>query len=263
MSTRGYHGTLSIPAYPWPMPARSQRPAPASTVDRRTVGALAILVVIAIAAIVALSVGLGGAPSGSATPSSDTSAGASAAVPSGTPASAVLQSMIPQTVNGTTLTVRSITDAVNIANDPPGRAIDAAVLSLGKQPTDLEIGYGDDASGTVDLTIIGFRISGISPDKLRPIVLQTWLANQAPGVTTTQVNLSGTPATQVSYGDSGADEYLFVFRDSVFVVETADSVLANQAVVAITGVSASPPPGGSAAPSGSPAPSRSAAPSPS
>ena len=244
------------------MPARSPRPAPASIVDGRTVGALALLVVIVVAVIVALSVGLGGAPSGSANPSSDASAGASDAVPSDTPASAVLESLIPKTVNGTALTVRSITDAINIANDPPGRAIDAAVLSLGKQPTDLEIGYGYDASGTVDLTIIGFRIAGISPEVLRPIVLRTWLANEGPGVTTTQVNLAGNPLTQVSYGDSGADEYLFVFKDSVFVVETADSSLATQAVVAITGVSASPAPGGSVAPSGSPAPG-SAAPSPS
>jgi len=234
------------------MPARSPRPAPASTVDSRTVGALALLVVIVIGAIVALSVGLGGAPSGSPNPSFDASPGASAAAPSDSPASAVLESLIPQTVNGTALTVRSITDAINIANDPPGRAIDAAVLSLGKQATDLEIGYGYDASGTVDLTIIGFRISGISPEVLRPIVLRTWLANEGPGVTTTQVNLAGNPVTQVSYGDSGADEYLFVFKDSVFVVESADAALATQAVGAITGVSASPAPGGSTAPSGSP-----------
>jgi hypothetical protein len=245
------------------MSARSQRPAPASTVNGRTVGALALLVVIVIAAIVALAVGLGGAPSGSPNPSSETSPGASDALPSASPASAVLESLIPQTVNGTTLTVQSLTGAANIARVPSGRAIDAAVLALGKQPTDLEIGYGADASGTIDLTIIGFRIPGISPDKLRPIILQTWLANQTPGVTTTQVNLGGNPVTQVSYGDSGADEYLFVFKDAVFVVETADSDLATQAVGAITGVLASPAPGGSTSPSGSPAASGSAAPSPS
>jgi hypothetical protein len=243
------------------MPARSQRPAPPSTVDGRTVGALALLVVIVVAAIVALSVGLGGAPSGSATP--DSSLAASDAVPSDTPGSAVLESLIPQTVNGTALTIRSLTDAANIAGVPSSHAIDAAVLSLGKQPTDLEIGYAYDASGAIDLTIIGFRLPGISPDKLRPIVLRTWLANEGPGVTTTQVNLGGNPVTQVSYGDSGADEYLFVFKDAVFVVETADSDLATQAVGAITGVLASPAPGGSTAPSGSPAASGSAAPSPS
>jgi hypothetical protein len=238
------------------MPARPQRPAPASTADPRTVGALALLVVIVVAAIIAISVGLGGAPSGSAAPS-DTSGlpGASDALPSGTPASAVLEGLLPTTVNGTTLTVKSSVDANALANDPSARAIDAAVLSLGKQPSDLEIGVAFDASGTVDLTIIGFRISGMSPDKLRPIILQTWLANQAAGVTTTQVNLSGTPATQVSYGDTGADEYLLVYRDAVFVVETADSSLANDAVVAITGVNASPAPSTSPGPSGSPVPS--------
>jgi hypothetical protein len=245
------------------MPARSNRSAPRSTLDGRTVGALALLVAIVVAVIAALSLGVGGSPSGSAIPSSDVSPRASAAAPSDTPASAVPESLIPKTVNGTALTIRSITDAVNIANDPAGRAIDAAVLSLGKQPTDLEIGYGYDASGTVDLTIIGFRIPGISPNVLSPIVLRTWLANEGPGVTTSHVTLSGTAVTRVAYGDSGADEYLFVFKDSVFVVETADSDLANQAVAAITGVTASPVPGGSTAPSGTPAASGSPAPSPS
>jgi hypothetical protein len=244
------------------MPPKS-RPAPAPRVDGRAVGALALLVVIAVASIVALSMGLGGTPAGSAIPSSDANASASAAAPSDTPASAVLETLIPKTVNGTSLTVKSITDAINIANTPAGRAMDASVLSLGKQPSNLEIGFAYDASGTVDLTIIGFRIAGINPDKLRPIVLQTWLSNQAPGVKTTQTSLSGTPVTQVSYGDTGADEYLFVYRDSVFVVETADSSLATQAVVALTGVSASPVPSGSGAPAGSPGPSGSVAPSPS
>jgi hypothetical protein len=259
-------GTLSpFPGTLGRMPPKSQRPAPASTIDGRTVGALSLLVVIVVVAVAALSAGLVGVPSGSSAPSSDASSvpGASAAAASPTPASAVLEALIPQTVNGTALTVRSARDASSIANDPSGRALDAAVLSLGKQPGDLEIGVAYDASGTVDLSIIGFRIAGISPNKLLPIVLETWLANQAPGITTTHVDLSGTPVTQVSYGVTGANEYVFIYHDAVFVVETADSSLANDAVVAITGVSASPAPSESAGPSASAHPSRSPAPSPS
>ncbi len=247
------------------MPAKSQRPAPASSIDGRTVGALSILVVIVVAVVAALSVGLGGAPSGSGPLSSDASLapGSSDALPSDTPASAVLEGLLPTTVNGTTVTVRSATDAKSIASDPSGRALDAAVLAMGKQPTDLEIGVAYDASQSVDLTIIAFRVAGVSADKLQPLVLHTWLANQTAGVTTTKANLSGNAVTHVSYGDSGADEYLFVFHDAVFVVETADQALATAAVAAVTGVSASPPPSGSTPPAASPGPSGSTVPSPS
>ncbi len=246
------------------MPARSERPAPSSTIDGRAIGALSVLVVIVVAVVAALSVGLGGAPSGSGPLSSDASPapGSSDAVPSDTPASAVLESLMPTTVNGATLTVRTATDANSIAPDPSGRAFDAAVLAMGKQPTDLEIGVAYDGSGSVDLSIIAFRISGISTDKLEPLVLHTWLANQVPGVKTTQVKLSGTAVTQVSYGDSGAEEYLFKFHDAVFVVETADATLATDAVAAVTGVSVSPAPSGSA-PEATPGPLGSTAPSPS
>jgi len=242
------------------MPPKAQRQAPPATIDGRTAGALALLVAIVIAAVVAFSGALGGGP-GSGTPSPDSSVlPGSSDVASPSPASAVLEGLIPKQVDATTLTVNSATDASSIANDPTGRALDAAVLSLGKQPGNLEIGVAYDASGSVDLSIIGFRVSGVTAATLVPIILETWVASHVPGVTTTQVTLSGNPVTQVSYGDSGSNEYVFTFKDAVFVVETADSSLATDAVVAITGVSASPGPS-IAAPSASPGPSGSAAPS--
>jgi hypothetical protein len=42
--------------------------------------------------------------------------------------------------------------------------------------------------------------------------------------------LSGLPATRVSYGDKGADEYVFIHGDGVFIVETSDQTLATAIV---------------------------------
>jgi hypothetical protein len=233
------------------------------TDSRRTGLALGLFALIVVAAIVALALSrAAGGPSGSgALPSDSTPVDSGDLTPSASPASPILEGLIPQQVNGTTLTTQSGTDATSLSNDPNGRALDAAVLSIGKQPSDLEIAVSYDASSSVDLSIIGFRISSVTPTTLRPIILATWLTTSAPGVTTTDINLSGTPAIQVSYGDEGADEYLFVFKDAVFVVETADQSLATDAVVAITGVNASPGPSESAAPSGAPSPAASPAPS--
>jgi hypothetical protein len=233
------------------------------TDSRRTGLALGLFALIVVAAIVALALSqAGGGPSASgALPSDSAPADSGDLTPSASPASPVLEGLIPAQVNGTTLTTQSGTDATSLSNDPNGRALNAAVLSIGKQPSDLEIAVSYDASSSVDLSIIGFRIAGVNPTALRPLVLATWLTTSAPGVTSTDVNLSGTPAIQVSYGDEGADEYLFVYKDAVFVVETADQSLATDAVVAITGVSASPGPSESAAPSSGPSPAASPAPS--
>jgi hypothetical protein len=156
-------------------------------------------------------------------------------VPSESPVSPVLEAQIPATIDGTALTTQSATDASSISGTPNGRALDAAVVSLGKLPSDLEIAIAYDGSGVLDLSILGFRIAGIEPAILRPILIDTWLASNAPGITTSQVDVSGTPTTEVSYGDCGPNEWVFVHQDSVFIVETADATLAADTVAAITG----------------------------
>jgi hypothetical protein len=174
-------------------------------------------------------------------------------VPAQSPASPILEGLIPQSVDGTTLTTQSATDATSLTNTPNGRALDAAITKLGKQPADLEIAVGADDSGTIDLSITGFRVAGVDPAKLRTLVLDTWLSASTPGVATSTVNLAGVPTTEVSYGDSGPNEYVLVRGDAVFILETADAKLAADAAKAMSG----PAPSGSTpsapTPSGSPA----------
>jgi hypothetical protein len=174
-------------------------------------------------------------------------------VPSESPVSPILEAQIPATIDGTALTTQSATDATSISGTPNGRALDAAVVSLGKQPSDLEIAISYDGSGVLDLSILGFRIAGVEPTTLSPILIDTWLTSNVPGVKTTHPDVSGTATTEVIYADCGPNEWVFIHQDSVFIVETADASLAADTVAAITGSVPAASPSG--VPAGSPGPS--------
>lgn len=184
-------------------------------------------------------------PSAPQTPASSplASAGAaasSASAASPSPAAPVLEALMPRAVAGTALTIQSTRNATSLGGDPSSRALSAAMTSLGKKPNDLEIAEAYDPSGALALTILGFRVAGVDPAKLRSIVLDSWLAIHAPGVTSASVSLSGTASTSVSYGDGGPNDYVFLHGDSVFVVVTPDKTLAASAVAATTATSPLP-----------------------
>jgi hypothetical protein len=164
-------------------------------------------------------------------------------IPGQSPASPVLEAEIPQSVDGTALTTQSATDASSLTSTPNGRALDAAVTKLGKLPTDLEIALAFDETGTIDLSITGFRIDGIAPATLQPLLLDAWLSASTPGVTTTTTTLAGTPTTEVSYGDGGATEYVLIHGDGVFIIETTDATLAAHAAAAMAAPAPSASPG--------------------
>lgn len=150
------------------------------------------------------------------------------------PVSPILEARMPTAIDDVTLSIQSAVDATNLSNGPDGRALDAAIVGLGKQASDLEIAVANDDSGTLDLTILGFRVDGIAGADVRKAVLEAWLAAGTPGVASSTVTLSGAQTTKVSYGDEGPDEYVLTLGDSVFVVETTDASLAAAAAAALT-----------------------------
>lgn len=183
-------------------------------------------------------------PSVASSPPASAQAAAStapSALPS--PAAPVLEAEMPHSINGTTLTIQSATNAASLGSDSSSRALGAAMTSLGKKPGDLEIAEAFDASGALALTVLGFRVAGVDATKLRSVVLDAWLSTNTPGVTSSSVSLSGTASTKVDYGDGGPNDFVFVHGDSVFVVVTADQSLAANAVAAMAATSPSPPGG--------------------
>jgi hypothetical protein len=242
---------------------RRTPPTPVPRTGRRTTPIVVGLILVLLGAALALTVErlvpntsgtvlrVTAAPSASPSVPSSPSASAQAvasAVPSPepSPAAPVLEAEMPRAINGTTLTIKSAINAASLGSDPSSRALSAAMTSLGKKPGDLEIAEAYDASGALALTVLGFRVPGVDPVKLRSVVLEAWLSTGTPGVTSSSVTLSGTPSTQVSYGDGGPSNYVFVHGDSTFVVVTSDQALAVSAVAAM----AVPSSGESPAPSG-------------
>ncbi len=174
------------------------------------------------------------APSPGGSGAASSSPAASGAVgPSASPVAPALEALLPTKVGTTTLTIQSATGDMIIGTDPGSRALSAALTSLGKKPTDLQVAQAYDAGGTVDLSIMGFRVPGITAAKLKPMILETWLLANATGVKSSEVTVGGKKVTRVDYGSTGTTSYVVTTKDAVIVVDTADVKLAEQALAAL------------------------------
>jgi hypothetical protein len=181
------------------------------------------------------------APSAAATPAASpaASAGASAGAspqPSQALASPVapeLEALMPRLVNGTTLVVESATGDQVLGTDTASKALIAALTSFGKKQTDLQIAQAYDSSSTLDLTVLGFRVPGISAAQLQPAVLQTWLFAGATGVTTKEATVGGVKVTEVTYGGSTSVSYVAARKDAVIIIPSADAKIAAAALAAL------------------------------
>ena len=179
--------------------------------------------------------GVAATPAASPAASAGASAGASPQ-PSqalASPAAPELEALMPRLVNGTTLIVESATGDQVLGTDAASKALVAALTSFGKKPTDLQISQAYDSSSTLDLTVLGFRVPGISAAKLQPAVLQTWLFAGATGVTTKDATIGGVKVTEVTYGGSTSVSYVAARKDAVIVIQSADPTLAAAALAAL------------------------------
>jgi hypothetical protein len=167
-------------------------------------------------------------PAGSPAASAGASPEPSQAVAS--PVAPELEALMPRLVSGTTLVVQSATGDQVLGTDAASKALVSALNSFGKKPTDLQIAQAYDAASQVDLTVLGFRVPGVSAAKLKPAVLQTWLLAGATGVTTKETTVSGIQVTEVSYGGATSISYVALRKDAVIVVQSGDAVLAAAAL---------------------------------
>lgn len=229
-----------------PRPAHSGPPRPRRRGSDQVLAAVALLIVGGLAGVAIVGLAGSRAPSESnavsEAPSDDTgTASSDAPIESAAPVSPVLEALMPAAIDGVALTVQSAVDATSLSSSPDGRALNAAIVHLGKDTTDLEIAIAFDESGAIDLTILGFRSDGVTADQMADVVLSAWLAAGTPGVTTTSLTWSGTSVRRISYGDEGPDEYLVTVDDSVFVLETTDEAVAQTTVAALAGAGAVSP----------------------
>jgi hypothetical protein len=165
---------------------------------------------------------------GSAGPSAATGSGAPVPSPASTPSHAVpdLEAALPHAISGTPFTTQSLTGTDAIGSDPASVALAASIKSFGKVPADFQVAESYDASGTIQVTVIGFRLTGIDGTRLRQAIIASWLAAAASGVTTVPATVGGKAVISVDYGDGGPLDYAYIHGTTVFDVSTGDPALA-------------------------------------
>jgi hypothetical protein len=185
----------------------------------------------------AAAIGTSGPSNGvSAVPTEAASSAAPASTgpsPSGGVPAPELEAALPRTVAGTTLTISSAVGASVLGTDAGSRAITAALRADGKSGNDFRAAQAHDATGTVDLTILALRVTGMKSAALQKIVLDTWLSASGTGVKTSAITLGSRAFTKVDYGDGGPMSYITARGDIVIIIETAVADLAAQAAAAL------------------------------
>jgi len=158
-------------------------------------------------------------------PSDDASPGAAAAPE--------LEAALPTKVGDIVLAVDSATGSMMLGEDQLSRAITAALRAAGRVPDDLGVAQAYDETAESDLSMLAVAVDGMTGDKVRTFVMETWLSATGAGITTDTVTLGGTEFTRVDYGDDGPMDYVTTRGDVVFVINTADPALAAAAAVAL------------------------------
>ena len=154
-------------------------------------------------------------------------------LPSDVAVSPELEAKLPTEVDGTILTVDSAAGTDVLGEDQSSRAIAAALRAEGKTPADLTLAQAYDETQAADLSIIAFAVDGLSDAKMRGIVLDSWLSATGSGVTMSDVELGGTTATRIDYGDDGTKDYVVTRDGAVVVITTADEAVATAAIEAM------------------------------
>ena len=125
------------------------------------------------------------------------------------------------------LTVQSASATDVFGEDPNSRALAARIRALGATLDQLQIAQAYDESGTLDLSIVAFRLPNTDLAKLKAAVIETWLSAGAEGVSTTPVELGGKTLTKVDYGDGSTVEYVYAKADYVIMIDTSDVAIAT------------------------------------
>ncbi len=148
--------------------------------------------------------------------------------PSSTPSHAVpaLEALLPHVVNGTTFSTQSLTGTDALGTDAASVSLAASIKGFGKVPADFQVAESYDDSGTVAVTVIGFRVVGVDGVPLRQAILASWLAAAGSGMTTSPATVAGKSVIKVDYGDGGPLDYVYVHGEDVLDVSTADTTLA-------------------------------------
>jgi hypothetical protein len=76
-------------------------------------------------------------------------------------------------------------------------------------------------------------VDGMPIDKVKSLVLDSWLTATGPGVTHKTVQLAGKDWEQIDYGDQGSKDYVRVDGNDVIVITSSDQAQADKTAAGI------------------------------
>lgn len=185
------------------------------------------------------SVDVGASPSFDASPSADASpstglggVGASPSASLDTNADPDLAARIPATVGDVTLQVVSLRGADFLAQAPSSDVGDA-LEQAGADPEDVSVAIGVGLEADTQLVVAAFRVVGADADTLERSFEDAATAGD-PNVTVDRITIAGTEVVQVDPGSDALGSILWTEDDTLFLVQTADPQLRNEAVEALS-----------------------------
>jgi hypothetical protein len=125
-----------------------------------------------------------------------------------------LESMIPTTVGGQTLTTLSMTGDQFLGDGSSSPQLAGALTALGKTPADLSVAF----AGSTKITIVAFRVQGVPASTL----FDAFKSAASGNYTATSVSYGGKNVTKVEPGDDTIS-FIYLKDDTMFLVGSPGS----------------------------------------
>ena len=170
-------------------------------------------------------------PTPSPTPVPTPSASASGALPSfNLPSNAKeLEALLPDTLGGAKVTKASMKGSDFVNSSSSNAELKAWLDSVGKSLNDVSAAFEFVASGTSSSAVFAFRVAGVDNGKLIDEFKKS-SDTSGPAMTWTSANVGGKNVQKATDSSQNATVYLYGSADLMFIVETNDPAIAQEAL---------------------------------
>ena len=121
-----------------------------------------------------------------------------------------LESLIPKTIAGETLTALSMTGDQFLGDGSASPQLAGALTALGKTTSDLSVAF----AGSSKVTIVAFRVKGVSASTM----FDAFKSAATGDITTADVSYGGKSETKVTSSTDGTISFIYAKDDTMFLV---------------------------------------------
>jgi hypothetical protein len=137
-----------------------------------------------------------------------------------------LEALLPATFEGNEMMVESWTGETILTDDEWSQAFRTFLDAKKKTAADLLVAQASDSTGTLEMSVGAFSVTGLDGPEVLATVREAWKA-QYPTLKSTEVKLGGKDVTRATFADAGVNSYWYVREGVVFDIETSDEELAT------------------------------------